>query len=70
MKNGPQHVKPDFWHSEGTDQPRTELFKTNEVVKLLTMIKYGIHANIFTDKIGIAFHIFSAKIQRIRYCTY
>ena len=40
-----------------------QLFKTNDVV-----IKYGVYANIFAEKIRVAFafakatHIFSAKI--------
>ena len=44
-----------------------QIFKTNDVVKSL-LIKYGIYANIFAEKMWVAFafakatHIFSAKI--------
>ena len=45
---------------------RTKLFKTNNViskhiVKTL-IIKYGIYANIFTEKMLVATHILSRKI--------
>ena len=52
---------------------RAQLFKTNDVVKYVTVVKtlifkYGIYTNIFAEKMWVAFaiakatHIFSAKL--------
>ena len=60
-----------------------QLFKPNDVVSLCIVktliIKYGINANIFADKMLVAFasthilkatHNFQQKCLWIRYCTY
>ena len=45
-----------------------QLFKINDVVSKTVIIKYGIYANIFAEKMWVAFafakatHIFSAKV--------
>ena len=63
-------------HLKGTRYTRAQLFKTNNVfsyriVKTL-IIKYGIYANIFAEKMWVAFafakttHIFQQKYLWIR----
>ena len=67
------------WNKQHNNQSKiwAQLFKTNDVVSKhivkTLIIKYGIYANIFAEKMRVAFakatHIFSAKIP-VNYIVY